>query len=113
MKKILFLITFVFASYCGFSQIYVGDVNINKKQSIQYVELVGITKNFKMEVYIDYGQAKLIKEEIRDKNGTISRPGNLISVLNLMTKNGWEFVSNYGYGSNDQNTIKYLFKKEK
>jgi len=113
MKKIIILLIVVFTSYTGFSQIYVGDININTRKNINYVELVGITKNFKTEVYVDYGQAKLISEEIRDKSGTISRPGSVISVLNLMTKNGWEFVSNYSYGSNGESVVRYLLKKEK
>ena len=113
MKKSIVLLIVVFACYAGYSQIYVGDVNINKKQGITYVELVGITKAFKTEVYVDYGQAKLKAEEIRDKSGTISRPGNIISVLNLMTKNGWVFVSNYAYVNNSENVVRYLLKKEK
>ena len=112
MKKIIVLFI-VFASYTGYSQIFVGDININTRKNINYVELVGITKNFKTEVYVDYGQAKLVAEEIRDKKGTISRPGNVVSVLNLMTKNGWEFVSNYSYGSNGESVVRYLLKKNK
>ena len=112
MKEIIVLFI-VFASYTGYSQIFVGDININTRKNINYVELVGITKNFKTEVYVDYGQAKLVAEEIRDKKGTISRPGNVVSVLNLMTKNGWEFVSNYSYGSNGESVVRYLLKKNK
>jgi hypothetical protein len=113
MKKIFITLLTVFACYSGFSQIYVGDVNINKKQNITYVELVGVTKNFNLTVYVDYGQVKPKAEEIRDKNGTIARSANIISALNLMTKNGWEFVTSYGYGTNNENVIKYLLKKEK
>jgi len=113
MRKIISLLVILFASYTCFSQIYVGDVNINKKQNISYVELVGKTSNFNLTVYVDYGQTKPKEEEIRDKNGTIARSGNIISALNLMTKNGWEFVSSYGYGTNDKNVVRYLLKKEK
>ena len=113
MKKIIVLLIVVFASYTGFSQIFVGDININTSKNIKYVELVGITKNLQTSVYVDYGQAKLKKEEIRDKGGTISRPGSIISVLNLMTKNGWEFVSNYSYGTNNEIVVRYLLKKQK
>ncbi len=113
MKKITLLFIVVFASITGFSQIYVGDVNINKKQSVDYVELVGVTKNFNIDVYVDYGQVKPKVEEIRDKNGTIARSNNIISALNLMSKNGWVLVNNYGYGSKDENVIRYLLKKDK
>jgi len=113
MKKSIVLLIVVFACYTGYSQIYVGDVNINKKQGIKYIELVGITKNFQIQVHVDYGQAKPKVEEIRDKNGTIARSANIISALNLMTKNGWEFVTSYGYGTNDENVVRYLLKKEK
>ncbi len=113
MKKLIITLVITLACYSGFSQIYVGDVNINKKQNVKFVELVGITKNFNLSVYVDYGQPKPVEEEIRDKNGTIARSNNIISVLNLMTKNGWEFVSSYGYGTNDENVVRYLLKKEK
>lgn len=113
MKKIIVLLIVVFASYAGYSQIYVGDVNINKKHGISYIELVGITKNFQMQVHVDYGQSKPKAEEIRDKNGTIARSANIISALNLMTKNGWEFVNSYGYGTNDESVVRYLLKKGK
>jgi len=113
MRKIILLLVTLFVSCVGFSQIYVGDVNINKKQGINYIELVGITKNFQTQVSVDYGQSKPKVEEIRDKNGTIARSGNIISALNLMTRNGWEFVSSYGYGTNDENVVRYLLKKEK
>lgn len=113
MKKIFLLLIVVFACSIGYSQIYVGDVNINKRQGTDYVELVGITKNFEMEVYVDYGQVKPKAEEIRDKDGSIARSGNIISPLNLMIKNDWEFVSSYGYGSNGENVVKYLLKKKK
>ena len=112
MKKIIVLLIVVFACSIGYSQIYVGEVNINKRHGINYVELVGITKNFKMVVHVDYGQAKPKEEEIRDKSGTIARSANIISALNLMAKNGWEFVNSYGYGTNDENVVKYLMKKK-
>ena len=113
MKKISILFLLIFIGFTGFSQIYVGDVNINKKQGIKYVELVGVTKNFNIDVFIDYGQVKPIVEEIRDKNGTIARSNNIISALNLMTDNGWVFVSNYSFGTKDENVVRYLLKKEK
>lgn len=112
MKKITVLLIVVFVCSIGYSQIYVGDVNINKRKGTNYVELVGITKNFKILVHVDYGQAKPKAEEIRDKNGTIARSANIISALNLMTKNGWEFVNSYGYGTNDENVVRYLLKKK-
>ena len=113
MKKIIVILLFVFTGYTGMSQIYVGEVNINKKQGISYVELVGVTKNYNIDVYIDYGQVKPEPEEIRDKNGTIARSANIIAALNLMTDNGWTFVSSYGYGTKDENVVRYLLKKEK
>lgn len=96
----------------GFSQIIVGDVNINKKKSIEFVELVGITKNYTTNVYIDYGQSELTIEEIRDKNGTIARPNSMISVLNLMHKNGWKFESSWAIGEAGENEVRYLMKKD-
>ncbi len=113
MKKFTLILVVIFACLTSFSQIYVGDVNINKKQGISYVELVGVTKNFNLQVFVDYGQTKPKAEEIRDKSGTIARSANIISALNLMTKNGWVFVSSYGYGTNDENIVRYLLKKEK
>jgi hypothetical protein len=112
MKRILISMLLVFVSYLGYSQIYVGDININKKQGIEYVELVGITKNFKTLVHVDYGQLNPEPEEIRDKKGTIARSDNIISTLNLMTENGWEFVNSYGFGNLSDNTVRYLLKKE-
>lgn len=112
MKKFVALLCILSFVYTAQSQIYVGDVNINKKNGINFVELVGTTNNYKMEVVVDYGQANPEVEEIRDKDGTIARSGNVISALNLMTSNGWEFVTSYGYGSNDQSVVRYLLRKE-
>ncbi len=112
MKKIIVLLFIVSLAYSAQAQIYVGDININKKNGINFVELVGTTNNYKMEVVVDYGQADPTVEEIRDKDGTIARSGNVISALNLMTSNGWEYVTSYGYGSNDQSVVRYLLKKE-
>ncbi len=111
MKKLFLIVILLSFSYLGFSQIIVGDVNINKKKSVEYVELVGITKNYKTTVYIDYGQAELLPEEIRDKNGTIARPNSMISVLNLMEKNEWEFISSWAIGEAGENEVRYLMKK--
>lgn len=113
MKKITLLLIVFFACMTSYSQIYVGDVNINKKQNADFIELVGITKNYQIDVFVDYGQVKPKPEEIRDKNGTIARSNNIISALNLLTKNGWVFVSSYGYGTNDENVVRYLLKKDK
>lgn len=112
MKKIFLILALLCFSYFGFSQILVGDVNINKKKSVKFVELVGITKNYKTNVYIDYGQSELAIEEIRDKNGTIARPNSMISVLNLMHKNGWEFVNSWSIGEAGENEVRYLMKKD-
>lgn len=112
MKKSILLLIVIFACSIGYSQIFVGDVNINKRKGNTYVELVGITKNFETLVHVDYGQAKPKAEEIRDKDGSIARSASVISALNIMTKNGWEFVSSYGYGTNDENIVRYLLKKK-
>ena len=105
-------IILIFACYVGYSQVYVGDININKKQGVDYIELVGITKNSETTVHVDYGQASPKPQEIRDKKGTIARSASVISALNIMTKNGWEYVSSYGYGTKNENVVKYLLKKE-
>ncbi len=112
MKKIVISAIMIFACYIGYSQVYVGDININKKNGIEYVELVGITKNSETTVHVDYGQGKPLPEEIRDKKGTIARSGSIISALNIMTENGWEFVNSYGYGTKNENVEKYLLKKK-
>lgn len=113
MKKYILLFSFTLLIISGYSQIYVGDVNINKKQGVEFVELVGITKNFNITVHVDYGQQNPKEEEIRDKGGKIARSSNIISALNLMTENGWKFVNSYGYGTNSENTVVYLLMKEK
>lgn len=113
MKKITVIIVLIFAGITGYSQIYVGDVNINKKQGLTYVDLVGVTKNYEISVYVDYGQNKPKVEEIRDKNGTIARSNNIISALNLFAKNGWVLEKTLAFGSNGENTIRYTLKKDK
>ena len=112
MKRSILIIALISFSYLGFSQIIVGDVNINKNKSVKYVELVGITKNYQTTVYIDYGQSELKPEEIRDKNGTIARPNSMISVLNLMYKNGWDFESSWSIGEAGENEVRYLMKQD-
>ncbi|MDG1135336.1 MAG: hypothetical protein P8N48_00365, partial [Bacteroidales bacterium] len=77
MKYVYLLITLLAFSLSGLSQIYVGDVNINKKQDLEFVEIIGNTKNFKIKVHIDYGQLNPKTEEIRDKSGTIARSNNI------------------------------------
>jgi hypothetical protein len=113
MKYVYLLITLLAFSLSGLSQIYVGDVNINKKQDLEYIEIIGLTKNFNIKVRVDYGQSHPKTEEIRDKSCTIARSNNIISILNLMYKNGWVFVNSYGYGTNSENIVRYLLKKEK
>ncbi len=112
MKKIMLTFILILACYFGYSQIYVGDVNINKKQGVNYIQLVGITKNSEIKVHVDYGQSDPEPEEIRDKKGTIARSDNIVSALNLMTDNGWVFVNSYGYGNINENVVIYMLKKE-
>jgi len=97
MKKIVLVIMFAFFAQFSFSQVFVGEQNINDLD-IKYIQLVGINTSLfgvKMKVYVDYGQkVKFLKaDKIRDAKGKIMKFNTMTHALNFMYKNGWRYVN--------------------
>ena len=107
------LVLFAFAAQ---SQVLVDDVDINKLEHVQYVELVGQQKFLSMKsvVNVDFGQAfKLFKpQKVQDMNGKNMAFNSMVDALNFMEANGWEFVNNYAVQTTDASIFHYLLRRK-
>jgi len=100
MKTILITIAIIFSGMLIQAQILVDGKNINELD-LEYVDLVASVKlqATTTMIYIDYGQYDFIwgvlpknnpVQVIKDMNEFTPKKGNIISALNLMTKNVME-----------------------
>lgn len=92
MKKTLF-IAIIFLTQLSFSQVHVGEQNINELD-IKYIQLVGKNTallDTKFKVFVDYGQeGKYMKSGvIKNSKGEIQKFNSMMDALNYMNKNGW------------------------
>ncbi len=122
MKKIVLVLAIVFSGILTHAQVLVNDLSINDLE-VDYVELVCSIKGQPTTsiVYVDYGQLDYVWEilpknnpvqTIKDSEGNIVKKGNVVSALNLMTKNGWEFISSYTFNQTNTFQVRYLMKKK-
>ena len=116
MKKLLFVMAFVFIGHQAFSQT-VNDVPI-KDIDVAYVQIVGSSTLFssKLNVQIDFGQetniwTKGAETIIKDVNGKMMKFNSMIDALNFMNDNGYEFESAYAFAIGNQNVYHFLLKK--
>ncbi len=77
---------------------------------------VGLLKK-KVEVNVDFGEAKGWIESLtgenpmKDSSGKIIRFNSMIDALNHMAKNGWLFVNAYSITVKDSNIYHYVMRK--
>jgi hypothetical protein len=123
MKKLILIIAIAFSGMLMHSQVIVDGKNLNE-MDLEYVEIVGVIKGQPRttSVYIDYSQVGFIWEivvkknpvqTITDTNDVIAKKNNIMSVLNLMTKNGWKYVGSNSLSQTNSHQIRYLMRKKK
>ncbi len=92
MKKILFVISFVFPFFC-----FAQTDTTGTKQKEEYCMLFVSAKLFgkKINVNVDFGQEMplLGNEKLRDGNGNVLNFNSIIAALNYMAKHGWLLVN--------------------
>jgi hypothetical protein len=97
------------------AQVFVNGVNINAEK-INFCQLTGQNQANGTQVWIDYGQRgfsrTMYPHRINGK-GTGYTHNSVISVLNIVTQNGWELVSTQIIvGKDGQQTFTYLLRKK-
>lgn len=116
MKNLLLLLALGMLSLAGNAQVIVDGVDINKKDDLHYVELVGQTRFInltKIKVFVDYGQDFSWRQQtIEDESGERSSFNSMVDALNFMYANGWEFVSNYHIDNDGTLTYHYILKRQ-
>jgi hypothetical protein len=124
MKQFIFLSLLLLVSTLGFGQILVGDVDINREDSIRIIEVYVDRKAFKniVHVYVDYGQRDnlnalslgnksddllIVDSESKKKKVFISSG----AVLNFFEKNGWEYINGFAENTSETAGNYYHFRK--
>jgi hypothetical protein len=119
MKKIVLTSALVLALSIGASaQVIIEGVDINKIDSIEYVEILGYDGGLfqsKLNIIIDYGQKFKIGSDMRIQNaeGKAQRFNTMIHAMNFMYLNGWDFVTSYAISSGSTNVYHWLMKRAK
>ena len=125
MKNLILLLVFLFSSSFIFAQVNVKadkgvpPVDINKMEDLKYIKIVGHASNpfkpYKLKIVVDFGQkVKLFdaQQQITDNEGNVIIFHTMISALNFMDKNGWDYVSNFVVTMGDSNVYNYLLKRK-
>jgi hypothetical protein len=116
MKKILIIALCVVSSITLF-----GQTNLDSISSIaSYCEIVGTQGLFskKLTINIDYGQEtgsfwNPKDTRLKDENGKAIKFNSMIDVLNLMQKEGWDFVNAYAIGDAKSGYVYHWLLKRK
>jgi hypothetical protein len=115
MKKIIFVIAFVFVCFWVKAQ---DNVTVSDSVKYTYCEIVGTAKflSTKVNIQIDFGQEVKFGQDKRYKDPATGKPyvfNSMIDALNFMGKDGWQFVQAYVVTeSNSGSVYHYLLKKE-
>ena len=121
MKKKIFLHLVFFLLYQSVSlnaQIFVDGQNLND-MDIRYVEIILSRRAMTQEVQVmfDYGQqidySREFDQLIQDGRKQIIRFKSIVHALNMMDKNGWEFIHTYMAHTNNFERFHYLFQRKK
>lgn len=116
MKKVVFVLLFMFVALGGYSQDLWNPTRV-------YCNIVGIG-NFtgtKMKVSIDFGQARKLLDgnnnrSLVDKDGKDIKFNSMVDALNYMALLGWKFEQAYvlteDAGMSKQNVYHYLLSRE-
>ena len=100
MKNLL-LLFFLSLTTFGYAQVYVGQVDINKRY-IQYIEVweKPVDNSNRFYAMVDYGQVDNGKDDKAGINLTISNMkgarmefNGIVDVLNYMYRNGWQVMN--------------------
>jgi hypothetical protein len=88
-----------------------------KELKTEYIKIIGFNKpaSGKMVIDFDYGQKDRLFDRqqaiVKDENNNIVRFGSMISALNFMIQNGYDFVQAYSIQFGDQPQMHYLLRK--
>jgi hypothetical protein len=118
MKKLIFIFTVLFICISMYGQNVVTIDSISSKAS--YCEIVGTSGLFttKLTIMVDYGQEKgnifnYKDSRLKGENGKAIKFNSMIDVLNLMQKEGWDFVTAYTVGDAKSGYVYHWLLKKK
>lgn len=118
MKKLIFILTVLFLSVSIHSQNIVTVDSINRKAN--YCEIVGTQGLFssKLTIMVDYGQEQgnifnYKDSRLKGEDGKAIKFNSMIDVLNLMQKEGWDFVTAYVIGDSQRGYVYHWLLKRK
>lgn len=117
MKKVLIGLLLM-TSISAKAQIVVDGVDINKLDSVQYVEILGIDQGLfqrKLQIIVDYGQKFKWGTDARIQNaqGTVMQFNTMVHPLNFFSANGWEFVTTYAVSIGQSSVYHTLLRRKK
>ncbi|MES2760945.1 MAG: hypothetical protein V4677_02015 [Bacteroidota bacterium] len=97
--------------------VIVDNIDINTLD-IKYCEIIGYDfemKNGSMIITLDYGQTYVagVSMKIQDSEGKNIVFNSMMDALNFMEKSGWEYVNQYGVGSNSKKVYRILLKRRR
>jgi hypothetical protein len=118
MKKIIFITTVLFISISMFCQNVITVDSIKREAS--YCEIVGTQGLFssKLTIVVDYGQEQgniftYKDSRLKGQDGKAIKFNSMIDVLNLMQKEGWDFVTAYTIGDAQKGYVYHWLLKRK
>lgn len=115
MKRITFLIAFMFATTFSIAQ---DKTELSKKNaSEEYCMILATSKllSTKLTIEVDFGQEWSFwkdKRSLRDENGKKIVFNSVIDALNYMSADGWKFVNAYAITVGSQNVYHYVMRRE-
>jgi hypothetical protein len=92
-------------------KVLVNKVDINALSEVQYIQLLGVDEGEKLMVEVDYGQTLSTAEIIAGPDGKPLQFETMVSALNYMYKNGWEFVNAYEAKTKEGKLYHYILKR--
>ena len=120
MKQFISFVCLALVSTMGYGQILVGQVDINKTDSIRIVEVYINRQALKniVHVYVDFGQRDNLAAGnlgIRSDDLLILEPDtkrrkvftSTAAVLNFFERNGWDYLN--GFAENEPDTPGYYY----
>jgi hypothetical protein len=99
------------ASAQGEKKVIVNKVDINALPEVEYIQLLGVDEGQKLMVEVDYGQTLSAAETIAGPDGKPLQFETMISALNFMFKNGWEFVNAYEAKTREGKLYHYILRR--
>jgi hypothetical protein len=126
MRYLFSLIFFVMLALPSVSQIVVGNVDINKADSVRIIEVLIAEKlsNKSVNVFVDFGQKSNFRSGYLDNNSENQRIvdpetkkeirfKSASALLNYMEVNNWEHYDTAVVRDKSEQSFYYYFKKRK